>query len=166
MDLEAVEIASPGFTRRTAFLRPYGIRSMYQPHLMAVARCQSDLRRREVQCQGRTGCRLPKGRSGRVGSRGATGREPLLLQFALKTGLTQEIEKCLAQWCRQSVCEDFCQAIDTNQPLDIGQILCAMAPNAAGDLELDEGVQGWKPEPGDICEGAGIRWRIHDGTLR
>ena len=90
----------------------------------------------------------------------------LLLQFSFETRLAQEIEEGLTKQGGQALSKGLCKTIDPDDPLDIGEILCAMPPDSACDLELDDSLERGKSEAGHLHEGAGFWRRIHDGTFR
>ena len=88
-----------------------------------------------------------------------------LFQFAFQSGLAEEIQEFFAEGRGDALCECFTEAVNANKSLNIGQILRAVTPDAAGNLEFDERLEGGKPESSHISEGVGIRWRVHNGAL-
>ncbi len=79
--------------------------------------------------------------------------EGVLLRLALKPCLVEEVEKGQAERGMKAIRKSLVKALKANESLDVAEIVGAIAPDAAGNLERNEGVEGRKSDAAHLYEG-------------
>ena len=90
-----------------------------------------------------------------------------LLHLAFEACFAEEFEEFLPKQGMERIAEFLGETVDAYKPVDVSEVMRSVPPDAAGDLEGDQGFEGVVPQPVGLNEGVGIRgWVGHRAVLR